>query len=111
MDKTAQLQRDRDAIKQVLQTYQQAYEAKDWNRFVGVWPTAPRVQFQQTFKAADKIHVTLDQKDPLINGDTATVECSQRLELVASGKMSHFDQTKRFTLRRLQGRWFIEKDN
>jgi hypothetical protein len=111
VDKSAQLQRDRDAIKQVLQTYQQAYEAKDWNRFVGVWPSAPRAQFQQTFKAADKIHVTLDEKDALINGDTATVDCRQRLEFVMGGKVSPFDQTRRFTLRKQQGRWFIEKDN
>jgi tetratricopeptide (TPR) repeat protein len=109
-DKAVQLQRDREAIKQVMQTYQQAYEAKDWNHFVAVWPNAPRA-VQQTFKAADKIHVTLDQKDPLINGDTATVECRQRLEFVMGGKVSPFDQTRRFTLIKQQGRWFIEKDN
>jgi len=102
---------DRQDIKQTLESYRSAYEKKDLNALAAVWLTVPRAQFQQTFKAADKIHVTLDQKDPLINGDTATVDCSQRLEFVANGKVSHFDVTKRFSLRKLQGRWFIEKDN
>jgi serine/threonine protein kinase len=109
-DKQA-VQKDREAIKQTLESYRSAYERKDLNALAAVWLTIPRAQFQQTFKAADKIHVTLDQKDPLINGDTATVDCNQRLEFVANGKVSHFDVTKRFSLRKLQGRWFIEKDN
>ncbi len=104
------LQKDREAIKQVLDSYQSAYARKDLNTLQSIWPSIPLSVFKKEFQA-DKIHVTLDQKDPLISGDMATVECRQRLEFVVSGKVSPFDQAKRFTLRKLQGRWFIERDN
>ncbi len=104
------LQKDRDAIKQVLESYQSAYARKDLNALQVIWPSIPVSVFKKQFQA-DKIRVTLDQKDPLINGDSATVECRQMLEFVISGKVSPFDQTRRFTLRKQQGRWFIEKDN
>jgi chemotaxis protein histidine kinase CheA len=104
------LQKDRDAIKQVLDSYQSAYARKDLNALQAIWPSIPVSVFKKEFQV-DKIRVTLDQKDPLINGDSATVECRQRLEFVTGGKVSPFDQTRRFTLRKLQGRWFIEKDN
>jgi hypothetical protein len=104
------LQKDRDAIKQVLDSYRSAYERKDLTALQALWPSIPVSVFKKQFQL-DKIRVTLDQKDPLINGDSATVECRQRLEFVMGGKVSPFDQIRRFTLRKLQGRWFIEKDN
>jgi hypothetical protein len=111
LDRRKREQQDRQDIKQTLEAYRSAYETKDLNKLIAIWPSIPVSVFKKEFQA-DKIRVTLDQKDPLITGDTATVDCRQKLEFVMSGKVSPpFDQTRRFTLRKLQGRWFIEKDN
>jgi hypothetical protein len=80
------------------------------NALAAIWPTVPR-SFKQQFSASDKIRVTLTPQDPQINGETATVVCKQKLELVAGGKTSQFEQNRVFTLRKVQDRWIIERDN
>ncbi len=105
-------QQDRQDIKQVLESYRSAYERKDLKRLTEVWPSIPASKFKATFSAADKIRVTLDENDPVIAGETATVSCGQTLEFVAGGKKTSLPtESRRFTLRKVQGRWFIEKDN
>jgi hypothetical protein len=106
-----QARRDRESILATLEAYKSAYERKDFNALAAIWPNVPR-SFKQQFSATDKIRVTLTrQQDPQISGETATVPCTQKLELVVSGKTTQFEQTRLFTLRRVQDRWIIEKDN
>jgi serine/threonine-protein kinase len=103
---------DRQDIKQTLESYRSAYETKNLNRLIAIWPNIPVAQFKKTFGAADKITVTLDENEPVISGDTATVNCGQTLEFVAGGKKTSLPTaSRRFTLQKVQGRWIIEKDN
>ena len=104
-------QKDRQDIKNTLEYYRSAYERKDLNALQAIWPSLP-ASIKATIKSADKIRVTLEENDPVIAGETATVSCGQTLELVAGGKKSSLPtESRRFTLRKIQGRWIIEKDN
>jgi outer membrane protein assembly factor BamD (BamD/ComL family) len=105
-------QQDRQDIKQTLESYRSAYERKDLKTLMAVWPSVPASKFKTTFSAADKITVTLDESEPVIAGETATVSCGQTLQFVAGGKKTSLPtDSRRFTLRKVQGRWIIEKDN
>jgi hypothetical protein len=103
-------QQGRQEIKQTLEIYRSAYEGREFEKLRSVWPSVPQ-SFKKQLQAADKIRVFLDQKEPVISGETAVVVCEQRLEVVAGGKTQSFSQARRFTLRKVEGRWIIETDN
>jgi hypothetical protein len=108
-----QNQRDREAVRQTLDNYLAAYENKDLNRLLQIWPSLPSA-IKQQLSLREKIRVVVDKVDPVINGDAATVSCTQTLEILPTGggsRVFHQSLPRLFTLRRIQGKWIIEKDN
>ena len=102
-------QRDREQVLQTMEDYQSAYRHKDLNGLVAVFPSLPRSKLQIVFKDADKILVTLSPSNPTITGDSATVVCRQKVEIVVHGKtVSTDDATISFSLKRTASRWVIE---
>jgi tetratricopeptide (TPR) repeat protein len=101
-------QRERQVVLNTLETYRSAYEAKDFKALSAVWISAPR-ELQKAFKYADKIHVTLAPMTVTINGETASVTSRQRIEIVVSGKTIPNEGVILFSLKKLQGRWVIDK--
>jgi hypothetical protein len=68
----------------------------------------PPSDLQKTFKVADRIEVSLTPGTPVINGDSATITCGQRIVIEVHGKpVSQNSATILFSLEKLQGHWLI----
>ena len=106
----AELLQNRQLILSTLDAFRSAYERKDLKALAYVWPNPP-VFFKKQFSDLDKINVTLTrQQDPQINGASGTVLCT--LKVYGHGKkLPLFEEEHRYTLRKVQDRWIIEKDN
>ena len=101
-------QQDEKQILAALETYRTAYQAKDLNALSEIWLTVPRSDLQKTFKVADRIEVSLTPGTPVINGDSATITCGQRIVIEVHGKpVSQNSATILFSLEKLQGHWLI----
>ena len=100
---------DRAAIHQVLEDYRSAFERRNLKALAAVWPNIPS-WLKAQIGVADKIHVTLDQQEPVFSGDMATVVCKQKVEIVINGKTTPDDHSRQFTLKKTNGRWVIEQD-
>jgi hypothetical protein len=106
-----QQQGDLAQIDQVLEQYRAAYEARDINKLTTVWPSVDgNKALRNTFKNADRIHVTLGKEPTTISssGEEATVRCREKKETVQSGVTDRLDHMITFKLRKNQGRWIID---
>jgi hypothetical protein len=109
-----------DRIKQInvklildtLENYHSAYEKKDVDRLLQIWPSVPP-NLLKTIKDARRISLRLDKGEPAINGDTATVACKQKLQITSrEGAETDLPSLSReFRLRKTQGVWIIERIN
>ena len=102
---------DRDLILKVLDSYQSALNGKSPKKALEpIWPNPPKWLVDLISKA-DNIHVNLDKGEPIIDGESAKVPCTQTMQFRASGKSQSFTQPRLFRLGKDKGRWIILSDN
>jgi hypothetical protein len=101
---------ERQAVSALIQRYKAALEARDIEGLKSAWPTAPEKQLRQNFEFVKSWRVDLQPTDIQIVGDTATVVCQRRDEMVATDgtKVPSRSSTARFSLRKRAGSWIIE---
>jgi len=108
--KAEALRQDRLAIQALIQRYKASVEALDFETLKATWPTAPP-GVRQGLQIARSWRVELQPTgDAQITGDTATISCQRRDEMVAKdgSKAPSKTITQRFSLRKRAGSWIIE---
>lgn len=111
--KARALAQDRNAIRQVLDQYQQAYSRMDLNAISSLWPSWPassKKALQTKFK--ESLSVTLDlQFDlPKVEGNIATVSGTQTLKWTKKDQSQSTNQYPfKINLEKQAGHWIILK--
>jgi Protein kinase domain len=101
---------DRQAISALVQRYKASLEARDIDALKATWPSAPEKELRQNFEFVRSWRVDLQPTEIQITGDTATVACRRRDEMVATDgtKVPPRSSSARFSLRKRAGSWIIE---
>lgn len=103
---------DERGIRETLGGYRQAYENRNIDQLRRVWPSINAQEAnntQQSFRAANAIHMSLQEKSIKVIGDTAQVECVQSMQIVAGGNKQTISNSATFGLQRRSGSWVIER--
>jgi eukaryotic-like serine/threonine-protein kinase len=104
---------DRNGVLAVLERYAQAYQHKNTDELVAIWPTLgkpERKKIADSFKMAESIQMTLRPVgDPALSGDSAVVTCD-RVETFTfqGGVKKDFSGQVTIKLRKQSGTWVIE---
>jgi serine/threonine protein kinase len=109
---------EQDKIERLLDAYKQAFEGKDQALLRHVWPTPTDKKYKETLEAiklAQSIRITLTRNTPIINGNEASIDCLQIMEIKTSGQVQPIRQNLTFHLRKLGGAgggdWIIDHIN
>jgi CHAT domain-containing protein/TolB-like protein/ketosteroid isomerase-like protein len=101
-----------EEIRQVLEKYRQAYEAKDLSLLESVYdalPTAQKEAIAQYFRITQDLQVTLRDVDIAVQGNEAAVSCTREDEFTDTETKQKVKLDARFTkiFVRLAGTWKI----
>lgn len=104
---------DRQAVLEVLESYEEAMEAKDLEALKELWPRLSEVKAEartisMSFDLTRSLDLDLEVSNVEIGGDEATVECVRRDEItLTNGEIFENESFVRFRLRRADGAWRI----
>jgi hypothetical protein len=104
---------ERQAIRDVLRHYSEAYDRKDAEQVAALHPALNNKDLKKvrdSFKAAQSVQMTLRPlEDPQINGERATVTCARSLQYTfKDGTPGPIKDTVRIELSKQRGLWIIE---
>jgi len=107
-------EQDRRDIQSLMNSYKAAYEHRDFNTLVALYPTlsAEHQKATQTkFKNASSVKMELSTDQLKIDGEQATIKVSQALTWVQKdgSESSDIPPPLTFTLTKKGGRWLIQK--
>jgi len=109
----AQLQKlDETHIRETLQKYEEAYDRRDINAILALWPNIPaatQTKTRQAFQDRKSITSTLMIGKIELQGDAATVTCKHSVEWVSNdgGRGRAQDQIS-YKMLKQGGRWVID---
>lgn len=104
--------KDEADIRSLIEQYSAAYNRKDVDGMVAVWPTFPPATQQRTrelFKVAKSVTMTLTLGATQISGGAATVACKRTRDIVRSDEGGgHSQDSVTFHLTKQNERWVID---
>jgi hypothetical protein len=103
---------DIQQIREVIQNYQEAYNQRNLDRLISLWPSIPaaaQLRLRQNFKAARSVTVTFSVSDPHITGNLAAVTCKRsRNQVGQDAGVGYVEDSVAFHLSKESGHWMIE---
>lgn len=104
---------ERQAVRDVLRRYAEAYDSKDAGQVAAVYPRLNNKDLKKirdSFKAAQSVRMTLRPMGDLqINGEKATVTCSRSLQYTFKDAAPNpIEDTVRVELSKKGGLWIID---
>ena len=104
--------KDEKQIRDIVEQYAAAYNRKDIDGLIALWPTLPPVTQQRTrglFKAAKSLNLTLSIGDAQIAGESAVVTCRRTRDVVRSDEAGgHTEDQIVFRMSKHGDHWTIE---
>jgi len=104
--------KDEADIQSLIEQYSAAYNRKDVDAMVAVWPTFPAASQQRTrelFKVAKSVTMTLALSTPQISGGAASVACKRTRDIVRSDEGGgHSQDSVTFHLTKQNEHWIID---
>jgi len=103
-------EQDRRDIQSLMNNYKAAYEHRDFNALVALYPLAQKAN-QTKFKNANSVTMELSTDQPDIKGEQATVKVRQKVTWVGKDKAESVETPPQltFTLAKKDGHWLIQK--
>ena len=105
-------QNNEKQIRDIIREYADAYNRKDLDQLLYLWPTFPPTAQQRTrdlFKAAKSLTMSLTTADPQITGDTAIVACKRTRDVVRTDAAGgHTEDSVVFRMSKQKDHWIIE---
>jgi hypothetical protein len=103
---------DENQIRNLIQQYEAAYNRKDLDQMILLWPTFPENSRQRTrdlFKAAKSVTMSVSVGNMEVAGDSATVVCRRTRDVVrADGAGEHTQDQATLHFSRQGGGWIIQ---
>ena len=103
---------DEKQIRSLIEQYGEAYNRRDMEGLIALWPTFPPSSQQRTrdlFKAAKSVSLTFAIGDTQINGNSAVVTCKRTRDVVRTDEAGgHTQDSVVFRMSRQGDHWTIE---
>jgi len=103
---------DEGQIRNLIRQYEAAYNRKDLDQLVSLWPTFPETSRQRTrdlFKAAKSVTLSLSVGNLEVAGDSATAVCRRTRDVVRADEAGeHTQDQTTFRFSRQAERWIIQ---
>ncbi len=108
------LDQDKRDIQSVMDRYRAAYEHRDLNALVGLYPAwSPAAQkaIQTKFKNANSVKMDLTTEQPRVEGDQASIKVKQTVTWVQKDGSESVETPPQLTflLVKRDGRWLLQK--
>jgi hypothetical protein len=104
--------KDESDVRNLIEQYAAAYNRKDLDAMVVLWPTFPPPQQQHTrdlFKVAKSVTMALSLGEPQISGESASVICKRTRDIVRSDEGGgHTQDQVTFRLTKQNDHWVID---
>jgi hypothetical protein len=104
--------KDETEIHGLIEQYEAAYNRKDLDGMVSLWPSFPpavQQRTRQTFKVAKSVTMTLTFGEPQITGPAASVVCKRTRDIVGADEGSgHTQDQVTFRFSRQNDHWIID---
>jgi hypothetical protein len=103
---------DEKQIRDIIEQYAEAYDRRDLDGLIALWPSFPAVAQQRTrelFKAAKSLSMSFSVGDPQITGSSAVITCKRTRDVVRPDEGGgHTQDQVVFHMTKQAGRWMID---
>ena len=107
-----QRRNDEKDIRSKVDQYADAYNHRDMDKLISLWPTFPasaQLRTRELFKAAKSLNVALAVADLQITGNSAVVTCKRSRDVVRSDEAGgHTQDSVVFRMTKQSDHWMIE---
>jgi hypothetical protein len=104
--------KDETDIRGLIEQYEAAYNRKDLDGMVSLWPSFPpaiQQRTRETFKTAKSVNMMLTFGEPQISGASANVACKRTKDFVGADEGGgHTQDQVTFRLSKHNDRWIID---